>query len=493
MGCNGQVDYTRTDPDAGRLERVILAAAMLNCIDLDTLGRLRPDHFEEVRHRVILRAVCDVQADGGTSNLVTVVDRLQSSKRLENAGGATYVQSLCDEAPNVGGLDYVVTRLEDRRVKRAIVEACMMGVELARNGDRASDILKAVFEGLDRVNIADVVSEMVEFDLVAFSEGRIPPIEWIVPGWIARGSLIMFAAYPGVGKSTVASVLVQAIAEGESWCGIRPCVNGPALVFDDEQDGTLCGRLYMRTGGPHENLHLYVQPELRLQESQSQARFERAIALHSPRLVVIDSATATFGSGDMNADPDVAAYLNPLKHLCRKHRCAILVLHHPRKPAKQGSRLASLHDIRGSGLWTSVPDAVWVANRTHDRPMQLEQVKTRGAPKRSLLVEYQEEGETGAINLTGVERHSTRQSNSVFDKAVEVIESFLAERTKARTSEILDACIEAGCSRATSQRALRSMVKDLIVISLSRGEYALSSERSPQGVMQDGQCETRRH
>ena len=83
-------------------------------------------------------------------------------------------------------------------------------------------------------------------------------IDWLWPGRIARGKLVLFAGDPGTGKSTLLYWIASAISSGGNW----PCNEGRAprgsviiLSAEDGDADTIVPRL-MASGADRSRIHI---------------------------------------------------------------------------------------------------------------------------------------------------------------------------------------------------------------------------------------------
>jgi hypothetical protein len=90
----------------------------------------------------------------------------------------------------------------------------------------------------------------VELDLECIKRDGIPPMPWILVGWLAQGDIAMAAGEAGGGKSTTIADMAISLASGKPWCGITPRRRVPVLYFDEEQGDEAVARLFLRLGAP---------------------------------------------------------------------------------------------------------------------------------------------------------------------------------------------------------------------------------------------------
>ena len=90
-----------TLPRAEESEKAVLGAILLEVEHVATvLAYVNIEHFALSSHREILRAISNLNRRQRTPDLVTVVEELGQTGKLESVGGAEYVSSLIDGVPD---------------------------------------------------------------------------------------------------------------------------------------------------------------------------------------------------------------------------------------------------------------------------------------------------------------------------------------------------------------------------------------------------------
>ena len=85
----------------------------------------------------------------------------------------------------------------------------------------------------------------------------VEPINWLWPGWLARGKVHILAGAPGTGKTSIAMALGATITTGARWPDGTPAEPGEVLMWSGEDDpsDTLIPRL-MAVGADLERVHI---------------------------------------------------------------------------------------------------------------------------------------------------------------------------------------------------------------------------------------------
>lgn len=468
------IRHTHPALDTERLERAVLCHLILNPTDLNTLSALGPAHFERPKHRYVFRAITDIVASGGVPNLVTLNDRLRDTGHLEDAGGVDSVQSILDEAPNAGGIEYLVTQLEEKRQKREIIATCQHGINLAKNGQPAEALRETLTLRLDETRGAEPEHVLQELDLEEFAT-RTDTTDWIVPGWLAAGTLNLMVARSHWGKSLIAAALAQAVARGSHWCGLGDIEPGPVVIVDHEQSEALCGEMYLRAGGAHPDLHLYNQPGIRLPSPDGGRLLRQLVDRHKPRLVIIDSVGTTLATGSTKDDDSARDYYRPIQDIKQDSGTAFMVLHHARKPSALGPKRITMEDVDGAHAWVDVPDSVWIGNEAREGRRVLEQSKNRPGEKQKMLIEFASNRSDPRIELVGLSVDDT-EALSAQERAEQFVRDHLATGGQSSRSIITAAATEAGHSRTSIQRALSALTASGEVNKAGRGLYEIGGQ-----------------
>lgn len=175
---------------------------------------------------------------------------------------------------------------------------------------------------------------------------------WLIEGlWAAEGVGVIGGA-PKCCKTWLALELAVAVASGRDALGRFPVpAPGPVLAYGAE-DGPaqLRERLLAITSArtiafDDLDLFLVTAPSLRIDSARDRARLDATLERIRPRLLLLDPFVRLHRC-DENSAADMAALLGELRDLQRRHRLAIILVHHLRKNAATSLGGQAL---RGSG------------------------------------------------------------------------------------------------------------------------------------------------
>jgi len=189
---------------------------------------------------------------------------------------------------------------------------------------------------------------------------RQKPVErvWVWYGHIPEGGLVLLAAAPKTGKSTLAYHLVKAVVQGHIFLG-HPTRKCNVLVLACEEHSEDVAERIKELEIPPENLTFNcgflksTSPELNA--------IEQTIREKQVGLVIIDTLSKFWTVTDENNAVDVIKNIEPILELARRTKAGILIIHHLRKsPGEDGTA------IRGSGALFGAVDVAFTLTRRKD-------------------------------------------------------------------------------------------------------------------------------
>src|SRR5215207_8717610 len=232
----GSVPPHNEEAEASVLGAILLTEQALDGVLLG-VGR-RPYHFYRPRHRRICPALGRLpdKAEPQAARARTVCDDLRSNGELEQAGGEAYVHSLPTVVPAVGAvLDYARIVRDDALMRGILDTTRQIQTEvLAHRGD-PRELIERAEAALFKIGHEGGTAEMRSIEAVLHEE--IDKLEELsrndvgltgtpsgfvdiddLTGGFQPGNLIVLAARPSMGKSTLATNIAEnaAIDHGKS-------------------------------------------------------------------------------------------------------------------------------------------------------------------------------------------------------------------------------------------------------------------------------------
>jgi KaiC/GvpD/RAD55 family RecA-like ATPase len=244
----------------------------------------------------------------------------------------------------------------------------------------------------------DIVVEERQFHPVSASllidQDLEEDIEWVFEGYLPVGGLVILAAKPKVGKTTLAYQLAVKVAKGEAFLE-RPTMKGSVLILALEEHPRDVKLRLKELGGNMETIHVHtggLEPN-----PANMLAIEKFVSEHSVKLVLVDTIAMFWQLEDESNASALIKAVKPLLRLARRTGACVLLIHHFRK-----SQGADGDDIRGSGaLFAAVDVAIRVyQNGTTER--SLVAVGRYADTPRELTVELKD----GEYSLVDAERRT---------------------------------------------------------------------------------------
>lgn len=192
----------------------------------------------------------------------------------------------------------------------------------------------------------------------------IPPREWIVEDWLPAGVVTVLYGDGGTGKSLLAQQLMASCATHLPWAGraVTSCRSLGLFCEDDAHElhrrqnrindalGVTfddLGDMGWKSGVGEDNILATVSSDGRMMPTKRFAQLSQAAKAQGARLVVVDTAAATF-AGNENDRLQVQQFINLLCRIALDINGAVLLTAHPSR-----SGMASGSGDGGSTAWSN--------------------------------------------------------------------------------------------------------------------------------------------
>lgn len=226
------IDYgSRTMPHDDVAEQSVLGGMLLSKDAIaDVVESLRASDFYKPAHETIYEAILSLYGHGSPADAITVADELKKRGELTRVGGAAYIHTLIASVPTAANAQYYAEIVKEHAIMRRLIEA---GTKIAQLGyanetevdtlvDQAQAEIYAVTDGNakeDYVSFSDALEETInEIDANSNRPDGVygVPTDFIeldeLTGGLHGGQMIVIAARPGVGKSTLALDIARSAA-----------------------------------------------------------------------------------------------------------------------------------------------------------------------------------------------------------------------------------------------------------------------------------------
>ena len=308
------VDIGKKLPSNLDAERSVLGAVLLDnnaLLNADKAG-LNAEHFFLDQHRITYSHMALLSEERCGIDLVTLTEKLESSGKLESAGGAPYLASLADGMPKVSNVEHYAKIVIEKALRRQIMKAAYALQERAADDEMAtaSELLAGA-----SVSLASITQTKNENPIMAISYKELLTLELakadpLIDPLVTRAGTFMLYSWAGWGKSWIATEMAFRVAKGvkdifggHSGPGGHWPIYGPVktLYLYGEMHGERIRQRLQLIGKTHsagdefENLAVVSKDYQRIQRAPRSAHSWRpSIALPSDRKFIED---LIFGGG----------------------------------------------------------------------------------------------------------------------------------------------------------------------------------------------------
>lgn len=347
-----KVDLSKVPPSNPDAEQSILAAILYRPERLEeVVGVLSPEDFYAPEHRIIFKAMQDMNRQGRGIDLVTLADALARSGQPDRVSRVYLAELTGGLAGNYAEASRIVREMAARR---RLIDTGLALADSAR--DLSRDIAKTAQIAVEAAASAELGrkgSGPKGFKLLTLREilEEPRPTRWLIRDHLAADSLAILFGEAGTMKSFVALDMGLCIASGLPWHGFA-CPNpGPVFYIAGEGFAGLAKRIRAWTlthEVMHENLPFFLssEPARLLDDGHALAvrtAAEKLADQHGqPKLIVIDTLNRNFGPGDENSSADMTAFVAALDRIKAQFSSSALVVHHAGLQAKDRGRGSSV-------------------------------------------------------------------------------------------------------------------------------------------------------
>jgi len=434
-------------------ERAVLGAVLLEPAALDpALEILNPEDFHREAHRRVFEAMVALSRRAEAIDAVTVCAEMDRQATLERAGGSAYVASLIDGLPRATNAAVYARIVHDRSLLRQTLHlADAMRAESSAAGRPAVEILDEAMQRFFRLQETGRRGGLVPVQSIAhdalrsieeMAEKR-EAITGLATGYtkfdqmtagLQGGDLIILAARPSMGKTTLALNMAQHAAVHE---------RASVAIFSLEMAAKqlfyrlLCGEgridLYkLRTGRlsreewdrlvaafeTYDRTRLYIDDSSAVTPMEIRAKARRLKAEHGLDLVVVDYLQLMRSERRVESrQQEISDISGAMKGLAKELNVPVIALSQlSRAPdQRQGDHKPQLSDLRESGAIEQDADVVLFIYRPEVYEKDEAKIVEKGLEGMAeIIVAKQRNGPTGFVPLYFVKQF-TRFENRLDD------------------------------------------------------------------------------
>lgn len=416
-------------------EQSVLGSVFISPDSLIFLAdELAPDDFYKPANKIVFKTMLSLLEKGEPIDATTMVSALTNKGQIKEIGGINYVVELVNSTPTSKNVDHYAKLVKEKSTLRKMIANLSDSLSSAYQGDVSIDDIIAKTEksmldisnqntGTGFRNVADILDthmQMVETRsqtdgvVTGLSTGFVG-LDKITTG-LHEDNLIILAARPAMGKTTLALNIAQYIAVKEK---------KPVAIFSLEMGAeSLIERMlasegmvegyHLKTGNlsveewhrlVHAQGNLYDAPifvddtaGIRISEIRSKAR-KLAQEMGGLGVIIIDYLQLITGSKGENRQQVVSEISRELKILAKDLKVPVIALSQLSRAVEQRQeKRPMLSDLRESG--SIEQDADIVAFLYREAYYQKEQADSQEANNvTELILEKNRHGSIGTVKL----------------------------------------------------------------------------------------------
>jgi replicative DNA helicase len=402
MPRGGGPAFDKQPPQDLAAEQSVLGGMMLSKDAIaDVVEVLRPGDFYRPAHQNVYDCVLDLYSRGEPADPITVAAELERRGELRRIGGAPYLHTLIATVPTAANAGYYAEIVSEKAILRRLVEAGTRIVQLGYAGQDGSDVNEivdraqsAIYEVTERRTSEDYVAleellqpTMDEIDAIASRGGSslgVPTgfadLDELTNG-LHPGQMIIVAARPGVGKSTLGldwarscsikhgmTSVVFSLEMSRTEIVMRMLSAEAKIRLADMRGGRMTDddwtRLARRMSEISEApLFIDDSPNMTMMEIRAKAR--RLKQRHDLKLIVLDyMQLMTSGKRVESRQQEVSEFSRQLKLLAKELEVPVVAMSQlNRGPEQRTDKRPMLADLRESGSLEQDADMVLLIHR----------------------------------------------------------------------------------------------------------------------------------
>ena len=427
----------RSLPQSIEAEQCVLGSMITdkNAI-AEAIEKLEEEDFYRDGHKVLFKTISEMFKDDMPVDLVTLLERLKATEKLEKAGGITYVSELGSSLLTTINLSAYIKIVKEKSILRKLIKASTSIIEDSYNKQgEVENVLegaeKRIFDIAEKRTTSDfeplsvvLESGFVEIERIFNNKGEITGVG---SGFIdldaktsgfQKGDMVLIAARPSMGKTTFALNIAEhaALREGKSVVVFSLEMSKEQLAYKLLCSEANVDMLKLRTGaledkdweniaratGPLSKAKIYIDDTAGVTVMEMRSKCRRLKLEYGIDLIVIDYLQLMSGSSSESRQQEVSEISRSIKALAKEMECPVIALSQlSRAPEQRADHRPMLSDLRESGSIEQDADLVMFLYR--DEYYNKETEDTNIA---ECIIAKQRNGPVGTVKLAWLGQYS---------------------------------------------------------------------------------------
>lgn len=388
----------KVPPHNTEAEQSVLGSLMLDKDAIIKIADLvRIGDFYKDNHNTIYAAMLELYEEREPIDVLSLSSKLEDQKKLEQVGGSSYLTSLVNTVPSASNIAHYAKLVQRKATLRRLISTASEIVEMGY--DEAEDIQKVLDEAEQK--LFGVSQKYIKQDFIPIKSvleaafNRIdelhkgdhkfrgiptgyPDIDNILAG-LQKSDLIILAARPSIGKTTLAldiarniairdkipvgifslemssDQLVDRMIAAESGVDLWRLRTGRLKSDGDSNDFQKIGEAMGVLG----DVPIFIDDAASANVMEMRTMARRLQAEHNLGVIIIDYLQLMEGRGHENRVQEISEISRALKQLARELNIPVLALSQlSRQVESRSPQIPKLSDLRESGSIEQDADVV---------------------------------------------------------------------------------------------------------------------------------------
>ena len=368
---------------------------------------LFPEDFYRDAHRTIYEVILQLYEQHEPADFITICDELQRRNKLEESGGPSYITSLINQVPTSGNVEYYGRIVERTAILRRLIHAAGQIAAIAYEEgdadlalDKAEQLIFSISQRhahADFSSLREILSDyMTKLDQLHEQRGTIVGVPTgftdldRLTGGLQRSDLIILAARPAVGKTSLALSLAHnaAVKHQRSVAIFSLEMSKDQLVQRLLSMDASVDQQRLRTGwieddeweriivamGTLSEANIWIDDTASISTVEMRSKARRLLSEHGVDLIIVDylqlMQSSVGGKRNENRVQEISEISRNLKGLARELNVPVMALAQlSRAVESRQSKVPQLSDLRESGCLTG-DTPIYLPDKDIYRPIE---------------------------------------------------------------------------------------------------------------------------
>ncbi len=428
----------RSLPQSLEAEQSVIGAMIIDKSAIaKALEKLNEEDFYRDGHKIIFKAIREMFSKDMAVDLVTLLEYLKSTDKLEKAGGVTYISEVSSSIITTANLEAYIKIVEEKSTLRKLIRSATSIIEESYNKqDRVDEVLdlaqKKIFDLAEKQGsndyepLSNVLERgFLEIERLFNNKGSITGVGSGIRDLDAKtsgfqkGDMVLIAARPSMGKTTFSLNIAEnaALREGKSVVIFSLEMSKEQLAYKLLCSEANVDMLKLRTGnlddddweriaratGPLSKAKIYIDDTAGLSVMEMRSKCRKIKMEHGIDMILIDYLQLMSGSsGSESRQQEVSEISRSIKALAKEMECPVIALSQlSRAPEQRADHRPMLSDLRESGSIEQDADVVMFLYRDEYYNKETED-KNIG----ECIIAKQRNGPVGTVKMAWIGAHS---------------------------------------------------------------------------------------